>query len=236
MNESGPVVEYVLSNTFYHERGGETMGTNQIAAAVKSGQADVMTLWEAVRRFTHDRAYRWERALGSRCGVTVDDLTQTGFLALLDALETWKPEAGTFLTWYGLRLKAAFAAATGQRTQRDKRDPLQTCVSLDMPVAESEGDALTLADVLPDQTAEAAFKDVDERDRRQRLHHALHRALQTLPETQRRAVVLRYFCGCTVEGTAARMGTTRAAASAAEQKALRLLRHPMNSKKLRVYC
>ena len=211
------------------------MDTNQIAAAVKSGQADVMTLWEAVRRFTHDRAYRWERALGSRCGVTVDDLTQTGFLALLDALETWKPEAGTFLTWYGLRLKAAFSEATGQRTQRDKRDPLQNCTSLDTPVTE-EGDALTLADVLPDPAAEQAIEDIAERDCRQRLHHALHRALQTLPETQRRAVVLRYFCGCTVEGTAARMGTTRATASAAEQKALCLLRHPMNSKKLRVYC
>ena len=86
-----------MSITFYHGEAVLTMDTNQIAAAVKSGQADVMTLWEAVRRFTHDRAYRWERALGSRCGVTVDDLTQTGFLALLDALETWKPEAGAFL-------------------------------------------------------------------------------------------------------------------------------------------
>lgn len=211
------------------------MDTNQIAAAVKSGQADVMTLWEAVRRFTHDRAYRWERALGSRCGVTVDDLTQTGFLALLDALETWKPEAGTFLTWYGLRLKAAFSEATGQRTQRDKRDPLQNCTSLDMPVAESEGDALTLGDVLPDPAAEQAIEDIAGRDRRQRLYHALYRVVQTLPETQRRAVVLRYFCGCTVEGTATRMGTTRAAASAAEQKALRLLRHPRISRELRRY-
>ena len=105
-----------------------------------------------------------------------------------------------------------------------------------MPVAESEGDALTLGDVLPDPAAEQAIEDIAERDRRQRLYHALYRAVQALPETQRRAVVLRCFCGCTVEGTAARMGTTRAAAYAAEQKALRLLRHPMNSKKLRVYC
>ena len=224
-----------MSITFYHGEAVLTMTTDQIAQVVQAGQADVMTLWAAVRRFTHDRAYRWERALGGRCGVTVDDLTQTGFLALLDALVTWKPEAGTFLTWYGLRLKAAFSEATGQRTQRDKRDPLQNCTSLDTPVTE-EGDALTLADVLPDPAAEQAIEDIAERDCRQRLHHALHRALQTLPETQRRAVVLRYFCGCTVEGTAARMGTTRATASAAEQKALCLLRHPMNSKKLRVYC
>ena len=198
------------------------MDTNQIAAAVQSRQADIMALWAAVRRFTHDRAYRWERALGSRCGVTVDDLTQTGFLALLDTLETWKPEAGAFLTWYGLRLKSAFSEATGQRTQRDKRDPLQNCTSLDMPVAESEGDALTLADAMPDPAAEAAFEDVDERDRLQRLHHALNRALQTLPETQRRAVVGRYLYGMKTDTRACGAG-------------LKSLRHPRISRELRAY-
>lgn len=212
------------------------MDTNQIAAAVQDRQADVLELWAAVRRFAYRQGNRWYLALGNRAGMEPEDFEQVAFLALLDALEGWEPGEWSFLTVYGTTLKAAFAAATGQRTQRDKRDPLQTCVSLDVSVAESEGDALTLADVLQDPEAETAFEDVDERDRRQRLQHALHQALQTLPETQRRAVVLRYFCGCTVEGTAARMGTTRAAASAAEQKALRLLRHPMNSKKLRVYC
>ena len=212
------------------------MDTNQIAAAVQDRQADVLELWAAVRRFAYRQGNRWYLALGNRAGMEPEDFEQVAFLALLDALEGWEPGEWSFLTVYGTTLKAACAAATGQRTQRDKRDPLQTCVSLDVSVAESEGDALTLADVLQDPEAETAFEDVDERDRRQRLQHALHQALQTLPETQRRAVVLRYFCGCTVEGTAARMGTTRAAASAAEQKALRLLRHPMNSKKLRVYC
>ena len=211
------------------------MDTNQIAAAVQSRQADIMALWAAVRRFAYWQGNRWYLALGNQAGMEPEDFEQVAFLALLDALEGWEPGKWSFITVYGTALKSAFAAATGQRTQRDKRDPLQTCVSLDTPVTE-EGDALTLADVLPDQTAEAAFEDVDERDRRQRLYHALHRAVQALPETQRRAVVLRYFCGCTVEGTAARMGTTRAAASAAEQKALRLLRHPMNSRKLRIYC
>ena len=211
------------------------MDTNQIAAAVQAGQADIMALWAAVRRFTYWQGNRWYLALGNRAGMELEDFEQVAFLALLDALEGWEPGAGAFLTWYGLRLKAAFAAATGQRTQRDRRDPLQWAVSLDTPVTEDE-DALTLGDALPDPAAEQAIGDIAERDRLQRLQHALHRALQTLSEAQRRAVVLRYFCGCTVDGTAARMGTTRAAASAAEQKALRLLRHPMNSRKLRIYC
>ena len=38
------------------------MTTNEIAAAVQVGQADILELWEAVRRFAHNRAYRWSRA------------------------------------------------------------------------------------------------------------------------------------------------------------------------------
>ena len=147
------------------------MDTNQIAAAVQSRQADIMTLWAAVRRFAYRQGNRWYLALGNRAGMEPEDFEQVAFLALLDALEGWEPGKWSFITVYGTALKAAFAAATGQRTQRDKRDPLQTCASLDMPVAESEGDTLTLADAMPDPAAEAAFEDVDERDRRQRLHY-----------------------------------------------------------------
>ena len=32
------------------------MTTNEIAAAVQTGQADVLELWDAVQRFAHDRA------------------------------------------------------------------------------------------------------------------------------------------------------------------------------------
>ena len=194
------------------------MDTNEIAAAVQAGQADVMTLWTAVRRFAYRQGNRWYLALGNRAGMEPEDFAQTGFLALLDALETWKPEAGAFLTWYGLRLKSAFSEATGQRTS--KCDPLQTCVSLDTPI--EEGDALTLADVLPDPAAEQAIEDIAERDRRQRLYGALHQALQTLPETQRRAVVGRYLYGMKTDTRACGAG-------------LKSLRHPRISRELRAY-
>ena len=187
------------------------MDTNQIAAAVQAGQADIMALWAAVRRFAYRQGKRWCLALGNRAGMEPEDFEQVAFLALLDALEGWEPGKWSFLTVYGTTLKAAFAAATGQRTQRNKRDPLQNCTSLDMPVAESEGDALTLGDVLPDPAAEQAIEDIAERDRRQRLYGALHQVVQALPETQRRAVVLRYFCGCTVEGTAVCQSATQEA-------------------------
>ncbi|MFR2563131.1 MAG: sigma factor [Anaeromassilibacillus sp.] len=90
-------------------------------------------LWEAVRRFAHDRAYRWCRAMDGRAGMVLEDYIQVAFLALLDALEGWDPAAGAFLTWYSLKLKGAFTEAVGMRTQRDKRDPIHHALSLDAP-------------------------------------------------------------------------------------------------------
>lgn len=212
------------------------MTTNEIAAAVQSGQADRMELWEAVRRFSYDRAYRWYRAMEGRGGMMLEDYIQVAFLALLDALESWDPTVGAFNTWFGLKLKGAFTEAVGMRTQRDKRDPIHHALSLDAPLTDSEsGEDLTLADVIEDPRSEEEIEAVAELDYQQRRKQALATALDGLTEDQRRAVVLRHCHGLTVDQTASRMGTTRATARAAEQKGLRLLRHPKNQE-LRRYC
>ncbi len=212
------------------------MEASKIAAAVQAGQADRLELWEAVRRFAYDRAYRWCRAMEGRGGMVLEDYIQVAFLALLEALESWDPAAGAFLTWYGLKLKGAFTEAVGMRTQRDKRDPIHHALSLDAPLTDSEsGEDFTLADVIEDPYAAAGVEAVAELDYQRRRTQALATALDGLTEDQRRAVVLRHCNGLTLDQTAARMGTTRATARAAEQKGLRLLRHPKN-RELRQYC
>ena len=212
------------------------MEASKSAAAVQAGQADRLELWEAVRRFAYDRAYRWCRAMEGRGGMVLEDYIQVAFLALLEALESWDPAAGAFLTWYGLKLKGAFTEAVGMRTQRDKRDPIHHALSLDAPLTDSEsGEDFTLADVIEDPYAAAGVEAVAELDYQRRRTQALATALDGLTEDQRRAVVLRHCNGLTLDQTAARMGTTRATARAAEQKGLRLLRHPKN-RELRQYC
>ena len=212
------------------------MEASKIAAAVQAGQADRLELWEAVRRFAYDRAYRWCRAMEGRGGMVLEDYIQVAFLALLEALESWDPAAGAFLTWYGLKLKGAFTEAVGMRTQRDKRDPIHHALPLDAPLTNSEsGEDFTLADVIEDPYAAAGVEAVAELDYQRRRTQALATALDGLTEDQRRAVVLRHCNGLTLDQTAARMGTTRATARAAEQKGLRLLRHPKN-RELRQYC
>lgn len=197
------------------------MTTDEIAAAVQAGEADILELWDAVRYFAKKQAGRWLRAWDGRGGVVLDDLLQVSFLALLDALGSWKPDGGSFIGWYAMRLKTAFAAVYGQRTEKQRRDPLQSSISLETPLEDSSGE-LTVADTVPDPAAELAFDEVSEADMAQRLHKVLETALDALPEPQKTAIVQRYYMD-------------EKADSKALNAALRALRHPKISKTLREY-
>ena len=74
----------------------EQKSNEELARLIQSGQRDrLLELWAQVRRFAMWRARRWAR-LGR--GVTVDDLEQEAFIALLDALERWR-EADDATIW-----------------------------------------------------------------------------------------------------------------------------------------
>ena len=196
------------------------MTNEEVAVLAQSGnEKSVLLLWERVKYFAKKQAGRWIAAWEGRGGVTLDDLQQCAFLALLDALESWKPDGGSFIGWYALRLKAAFTVAYGQRTQRDRLDPLQTATSLETPL---DDDDLTLGDTIEDPEAVKAMETVEENDRLHHLHDTMQEVIETLPEDQRTAIVEKYYRG----GKADIM---------AHNAALRALRQPRISKTLREY-
>ena len=203
------------------------MTNEELARQIQQGERGlILSLWEQVRRFALQQARRW--AYLGRGGVTMEDLEQAAFLALLDALEGWKSEEGQFLTWYGLRLKSAFTAATGQRTKRDQMDPLQSCISLDAPLTDREGNPFTLEDTIPDPQAEAAMERIGVWD-------ALYTAVGGLPAPQREELRRRYWLGQSTAEISAATGSTEQEVRNLEAAALRTLRHPRVSRSLRVY-
>ena len=202
------------------------MSNEELVVVIRAGKRDrLMELWGQVRRFALQQARRW--AYLGRGGVTLEDLEQSAFLALLDALEGWRAEAGQFLTWYGLRLKAAFTEATGQRTQRDRLDPLDRSLSLEAPLGD-EDDPITLAEVIPDPHAERALESVGEWD-------SIHRAVKELPEDQREEIQRRYWMNQTTAEISAATGIPEKEVRKLEAAALRALRNPRTSMGLRVY-
>lgn len=197
------------------------MTNEELASMIQSGErGKVLELWEQVRRFACQQGKKWAAYHGH--GMEIEDYAQVGFLAMLDALGSWKRAGGSFITWYAMRLKAAFTASSGQRTQRDRMDPLQTSMSLEMPLQDGEGKQISLADVIPDKSAERDVEQVVERDFAERRRAAVRQALVGLPEDQRRAVILRYWAGKPVDPKIHR-------------EALRALRRPAVSRGLRQY-
>lgn len=202
------------------------MSNEELTTLIQEGERDkLLELWGQIRRFALQQARRWTY-LG-RGGVTLEDLEQSAFLALLDALKSWRAEAGQFLTWYGLQLKSAFTEATGQRTQRDRLDPLDRALSLEAPLGD-EDDPITLAEVIPDPHAEKALDSVGEWD-------SIHRAVKELPEDQREEIQRRYWMNQTTAEISAATGVPEKEVRKLEAAALRALRNPRISMGLRVY-
>lgn len=192
---------------------------NKIAVSVQSGDGDVLALWGMCRRYAMQQATRWLRAFEGSGGVELDDLEQSAFIGLLKAVQTWKPESGAFSTWYTIQLKAVFVEAYGMRTKRTREDPLNKYhLSLDMPLDENEDGNFTIADVLPDEAAEAAFGDIERMDFQQ----AVQAALAQLPDAQREAIIGEFWFG-------------RKPDPKLRREALRALRHPRIRKPLMEY-
>lgn len=62
-----------------------------------------LKLWSRVKRFVGKLAYsRMAVTLAYRNtrGCEVDDLIQSGYIALVEAVKTYRPGAAGFLTWY----------------------------------------------------------------------------------------------------------------------------------------
>ena len=189
--------------------------TSEIAAAVQAGDADILRLWAAVERFAWQQTLRWVRAMEGRAGVEESDLLQVAFIALMNTLTAWDADKGEFLTLYGIKLKAAFTEACGQRTQRARCDPINSvCRSMDEPIGDEDSD-LTLGDMISDEAAEAAFEDVERRDFQQ----AVQAALAQLPDAQRDAIISEFWLGQKPDARA-------------RWKAIRTLRHPRIRKPL----
>lgn len=195
------------------------MASNEeLVALIQSGDpGKLLDLWQQVRRMALKEAGKW--VVYRSNGVELDDLEQTGFIALMRAADSFDPVAGTrFSTWYHRVLLTEFAVATGRRTERQRRDPLDAAVSLDAPITE-ESDDISLGDTIPDPGAETAMVDVDRREDLRRLHAALEAAIATLPPELQAAVRGRYYRGEIVDAS----------------KALRMLRAPKCSQPLRAY-
>lgn len=183
----------------------------------------VAALWESVKGFIRWQARRRFHAVGNMGGVELDDLIQEGFFALVEAINDFNPKRGNFLTLLSFHLLKVFAEAEGFR---GTKDPLNNAASLDEPLDAIFGDGSEQcrADIIPDEKAEAAFTDAEQKLFIQDLHRALTKALDALSPAQREIIKARYFEGRTLKRVGEERGITASRARQIEGDALRKLR------------
>lgn len=128
-------------------------------------------------------------------------------------MQTWKPESGAFSTWYTIQLKAVFVEVYGMRTKRTREDRSINVIYRSIRHwMRIEDGSFTIADILPDERAEAEFEDIEQRDFQQ----AVQAALAQLPNAQREAIIGEFWFG-------------RKPDAKARREAIRALRHRVSA-------
>lgn len=209
------------------------MTNEELAEAIQNGELELIPqLWEQVERYVKQQANRRVFQLCGRCGVEFEDLYQSGFIAFMAALETFRAGAGmSFINWMTQYLKKAFAEAAGYRTEKQSADPINSALSLSMPLGDDS--AATLGDIVPDSTngTEAAEEQVFQ----SQLRRALEAALNTLPGDGGELLRLRYFGGQPVRVIAERQGRPVSTINTRIKQAFKILRKSRTGPQLREF-
>lgn len=96
-------------------------------------------------------ANRYRYFLRQRPALSMEDLMQEGYLAVLEAEKTWQPEKGAFSTWAVFYIRKAMRKALELKSVGGKSYFRPAPASLDAPVPESE--ELSLLDTIADPDA-----------------------------------------------------------------------------------
>lgn len=202
------------------------MTNEQLANQAQTGSRAALTeLWGAVRPLLFSLAWKFYSRQGKeRCsshGVTLEDLQQECFFALCDAVGAFDEGKGyQFTTYLSRATENRFRACMGIR---GKRDPLNAADRLERPIPGDE-EGREQGDIIPDEEAEAALLDVDEKAEQAHFHNVLERALGELSVVQGAVLRHRFTRKHTRKETAEALHITAEEVRREEAKALQLLR------------
>lgn len=171
------------------------MSNEEMALAIQNGESsDYTDLWERNRPLLLKLAncfFARNKELLARYGLTLDDLQQVAFLALVLAVKAYQPEKGYGLTaYFDISFKRELAAAFCGGERKSKTDALNMSGDLDEPVTDDSD--TTFGELLPDEAAEQAFEDVDQADYDRQSAAVLWECVNELPEPCKEIIYKRY--------------------------------------------
>jgi len=222
-----------LTKSLYKEAA--ALSNEELAVLIQAGKIDYLEeLWSQVERLVKWKANRVMTALDGRGGVEFGDLYSSGYIAMVEAVESYRPENGVFSAWFMYYLKTAFAEVTGYRTKTGREERLDHAVSLDKTVGD-ESDGAIFGDLVPDPKAAATLEGVEEAIYQQQLHAAMETVLRELPETQISVIRHRYYMKQSLAQAGRALGMDAEQVRKLEMQGIRELRGHRLAKKIRPF-
>ena len=209
------------------------MNNEELAVLAKQGdKAATHQLWDNVYLLIYKLMGRYFKACPLK-GLEPADLKQSGYFALIKAIEAYKPERETlFISYLGYHVQNIAHEQLGHGHRR-KKDPI--LLSLNEPIRGIEDGGITVLDTLVDDSAAAAMEQVQEDVCRKQLHDKLTECFLELPENYANVLQSRFFENKTLREIAVERGVSRNAVCLMEKNALRKLRRPSMAQKLRPF-
>ena len=186
-------------------------------------------VFEQNKRLVASMARRYAGVCALDRAVSVEDLTQAGYMALIRAADTYDPSAGKgWVGWARWHILREYCSVLGLRRGHFTR-PHTGATPLDRPLAQEDAEGATMGDQLPDRTLPAADEALLLNELRQDVRRAVSRLKS---ERQRQVVQLCKLEGQSYSQVAERLGVSvkqayqlyfRASAHLAQDPSLRAL-------------
>ena len=152
----------------------------ELVQMIQSGQNEyIPQLWEQVHDFIRYMASMHLQNYPSGCEQLFEDMVNQSYFHFLRAVEGYREGKGKFTSYLSYCIRTAFNEVLQGRTARIQNEPLNSAVSVDMPVNGTED--ITLADMLIDDTAEAYYRHLEDEDFWHDVGRVLHRAVKVVP-------------------------------------------------------
>lgn len=205
----------------------------ELAAIAKTDKNAMAELWQQNRGLVL-KLIRPYLCFCNRGGIDEDDLMQCGFIALSKAVNYFDAAKGFKFTSYLQRnIQNVVREALGFKSGRTVAPPFVQ--SLDEVLPGSEDESLTLGDIIPDESAQEEFEQVQDDWQQAQLNSCFDECLSELPI--RHALVLkgRYHEDKTLREVADDLSISYQRVRQLESDALRKLRKPQFKDRLRPF-
>lgn len=173
---------------------GIKMNNEELANNIQNGNKElIIVLWEQVEKFIRLKADERAAAINNRD--IADDLYQSGYFALLNAVKSFDDSRGmNFLSYLKYHLKTEFDECLGIRTSRTQNEPMHHAISLDIAAYQNEKEIM-LKDTIIDPAAAEMFNSVDEADYWDSIRILLLEAINKLNNDNQRKL-FNYMLAC----------------------------------------